>query len=75
MNMCNKGKQAEANRKSISFQSKKRTCFSQWCTGRSGPLQKCTEQGKGMQMVASCCEDMVRNVKSVLPGNTYVWFK
>ena len=75
LNMCNKGKEVEANRKSVSFQSKKRACFSQWCTERSGPLQRWIEQGKRRQMIASCCEDMVRNVKSVLPGNTSVWFK
>lgn len=46
LNMCNKDRQVEAKRKSISFQSKKRACFSQWCTERSGPLQKWIDQGK-----------------------------
>lgn len=35
-------------------------------------ITKLDQAGNGTQRIASCLEDMVKNVKSVLPSNTFV---
>lgn len=75
LNMCKKGKQVEANRKSISFYHKTRACFYQWLTERSDPLQKWIKQGKECKWLLHVGKIWWEMSKSVLPDNTSLWFK
>lgn len=73
MNTCSKGKQVEGTGEFDVNLRKAHASLSGAQTGLA--LCKSGLRREKIQMIASCCEDNVRNVKSVFLGNAPVWFK